>query len=102
MSVTFRHLQSLRETVNSDNSRRVEPPYTLDRHLSYRATAPDRDCVTRLDISILSGHISSREDICQEENLLVSESIFDLEWTHICKWDAHIFGLSACVAAHQM
>src|SRR5215216_2675799 len=96
------HFQALWEAINRDDAGRIEHPGALDRKLTYRATTPNRNRIPRLNISLLSGHITGRENIREEEDLLITKTIFNFERTDIRKRHTDIFCLPARVATHQM
>src|SRR5215216_6147093 len=99
MTVFLSHFQSFWITIDCDHAGRVEHPGALNCELADRSTAPHSDCIARLDIAIFSSHITGGENISQKENLFIAKAIFDLEGSHICKWNADIFCLSTCIAA---
>ena len=46
-----------------------------DGELADRPAAPDRDRVARLDLGLLGGHVAGREDVRQEQHLLVGQAV---------------------------
>jgi hypothetical protein len=49
-----------------------------DRHLRHRAASPHRDALSRLDVAVLRGHEPGREDVGEEQHLLVGQPVRDL------------------------
>src|SRR5688572_10040276 len=56
------HLYPLRNTIDRDHPFSAQHPRALHREQPNRTAAPDSDCVTGLDVAVLSRHITSRED----------------------------------------
>ena len=98
----FRHFQALRQMIDGDHLLGTKEDGAADRHLTDGTAAPDRYRVRRLDVALDSGLPSGREDVTEEENLLVRDTIRHLDVRRIGKGNAEIFGLPARIAAGQM
>jgi hypothetical protein len=72
------HVESFRHSVNSDHSTRAKHPAALNGHLRYRTATPHGICVAGLDFRILRGHLPSKEDVREKENLLRGHSVAQL------------------------
>ena len=70
-----RHGQPVGEAVDRDHAFRAEQPRALDRELPDRSAAPHGDDVTGLDAAGFGRHEPGREDVGQEEHLLVGEFV---------------------------
>ena len=64
--------------------------------------APDRDGVGGLDVALDGGLPAGREDVAEEQHLLVREAVRNLDVRGIRKRNAEIFRLAAGIAAGQM
>src|SRR5690606_33055923 len=65
--------------------------------------APYRDRITRLDVGILGSHPSGRKDVGQEQDFVVLDAVVrDDQGSHVGERHAHVFGLSARIAAGEM
>ena len=101
-AMCVRHLQAFRNSIDGDYSAGVEHPGALNGKLRDGTASPDCDRVARLDATILCGHVTSWENIRQEQHLLVWQTRFDLQRTNIRKGHTQIFGLSARKASEHM
>ena len=63
---------------------------------------PDRNGIALLDMGVLRTHVAGREDIGQEQDLLVLEVVGHGEGAGVGKRHADIFGLSTGVAARHV
>src|SRR5947209_107441 len=98
----FRHSEPLRQHVDGNDLFGAEQDRAADRHLADRTAAPDRDNIGRLDVALNGGLPSRRENVAEEENLLVSETVRHFDVRRIGEGDAKIFRLSAGITAGQM
>ena len=57
----------------ADHALGAEQERAFHRELPDRAAAPDRDGVARLDVAHVRAHVACREDIGQEQHLLVGQ-----------------------------
>ena len=101
-SAFFGHLQTVVEAVDGNHALGAEHESAADRELADRAAAPDGDRVARLDVAVLRAHVSGRENVGQEEHLLVGNPGRDLQRAHVGKRHARVLRLSAGVAAHHV
>ena len=69
-----RHVEALGHAVDRDHLLGAEQHRRADRHLADRAGAPDRDRVVRLDVALHRGLPAGREDVAEEQDLLVGEA----------------------------
>src|SRR5947209_11257124 len=58
------------------------------------AAAPDGDDVAPLDLAVLGCHVPRREDVGQEQDLLVRQAIRDLERADVGVGHAGVLGLA--------
>ena len=70
-----RHGEALGHAVDRDHLLGAEQHGAADRHLPDRAAAPDRDRVGRLDVALHRGLPAGREDVAEEQHLLVGEAV---------------------------
>ena len=71
----LRHLQALREAVDRDDALRAQHIGALDGEQPDRAASPDRDRVAGLNVAVLRRLIAGREDIGQEQHLIVPQTL---------------------------
>ncbi len=71
-------------------------------HLADGSAAPDSDRIAGLDIAEIRCHVTGRENIRKEQDLLVRQPVGDLEGPDIGVWNPHIFGLSTAETAEQV
>ena len=74
----------------------------LDRELADGAAAPDGDGLAALQITEISRHEARGEDVGQEKDLFVAQSLRHLDWADVGIGDAEIFGLAAGIAAEHV
>ena len=70
----LRHRQALRHRVDGDHALGAEQEGAADRELADRAAAPDGDRVAVLDVAELGRHVAGREDVGEEQHLLVGQA----------------------------
>ena len=73
-----------------------------DRELADRAGAPDRDRVGRLDVALHRRLPAGREDVAEEQHLLVGQAVGDLDRRDVGIGHAHVLGLAAGIAAGEV
>ena len=61
--------------VDGDDLLRAEQDRAADRHLPDRAAAPDRHRVVRLDVALHRRLPAGRQDVAEEQDLLVGEAV---------------------------
>src|ERR1043165_5391157 len=98
----LRHRQPLGKPVDADNLLCAEQYRAADRHLSNRTAAPYRDRIARLDVALHGGLPARRENIAEEQQLLVRDAVRHLDMGRVGEWHAQIFGLTAGIAARQV
>ena len=91
----FRHRQPLGHLVDRDHAAGAQHQRRADGELADRSAAPDRDGVARLDLRILGRHVAGREDVREEQRLLVGDAVGDLDRADIGHRHAQILGLAA-------
>jgi hypothetical protein len=96
------HVEALLEAVDGDDAPRPEQEGALDGEQPDGAAAPDGDGVARLDVAVLGGHVAGREDVAEEEHLLVVDALGNLHRPHVGVGHARVLGLPARVAAHHV
>jgi hypothetical protein len=77
-------------------------PGTGDRELADRSGAEDGDDLAATDVAELGAHVAGREDVREEQDLLVLEVVLDLQRADVREWHARILGLPAGVAAREV
>jgi hypothetical protein len=70
--------------------------------LSDGSAAPDRDRLAAFQVAEIRGHVAGRENVRQEQHLIVAQSRGDLDGTDVSEWNAQIFRLAAGKSAEQM
>ena len=95
-------LEALRYAVDGDNPLRAQQPRALHRELPDRPTPPHRNGVAGLHVAALDRLIARREDVGQEQDLLVGERVGHLERADVGERDPHVLGLPARIPAHQV
>ena len=89
------HVQPLGHVVDRDDAAGAQHPGALDRELADRAAAPDRDRIARLDLGIFGRHVAGREDVGQEQHLLVGQLVRHLDRADVGVGHAQVLGLAA-------
>ena len=69
----LRELEPVRIVVDGDHLARAHEERALHREEPDRAAAPDRDGVALLDVGVLRRHPAGRQDVGEEQHLLVLE-----------------------------
>ena len=87
--------QALRHGVDGDDPPGAQQEGAADRELADRAAAPDGDRVAGLDVAEIRRHVAGREDVRQEQHLLVGQPVRHLDRADIGIGHAQIFGLAA-------
>jgi hypothetical protein len=98
----LRHGEALGQPVDGDHLPCAEQNGTADGELADRASAPDRDRVGRLDVALHGALPAGREDIAQEQHLLVGKAAGHLDVGGVRERNAQIFGLAARIAAGEV
>src|SRR3954453_11247967 len=98
----FRHAEALRQMIDGDDLPGAEQYRAADRHLADGTAAPNRDRIRRLDVALNGGLPPRRENVAEEENLLVGKALRHLDLRRVGVRHAHILGLPAGVTAGQM
>jgi hypothetical protein len=94
--------QPVVEAVDRDHPLGAEQHGAGDRELADRAGAPDGDRPRRPDVAHLGAHVAGREDVRQEQHLLVGQVVLDLDRADVGERHARVLGLAAGVAAGQV
>src|SRR6185437_8346626 len=74
----------------------------LDGEESHRATPPYGNGIARTDAALLRRHVPRREDVREEEHLLVAQVLRHLDGTDVGEGDARVLRLTAGIAAEQV
>ena len=88
--------------IDGDHPFGPQQERALDRELPDGAAAPDRHRLAALQIAEIGCHEAGWKDVGQEQDLLVTQPLWHLDWADIRVGDAEILGLAACVAAQHM
>ena len=94
-----RHPQPVREPIDRDDLLGAHQACARNREQADRSTAPHRDDLTGLDVAHLRAHVGRREDVGQEQHLLVRQRRRHLDRPDIRERHAHVLRLSARIAA---
>ena len=97
-----RHAEPLGEPIDRNDLLRAEQDGAADRHLADRAGAPDGHGVSRFDVTLDRRLPSGRENVAEEQHLLVLDTVRDLDRRDIGVGNADIFGLAAGITARQV
>src|SRR5207248_7785286 len=97
-----RHAEPLGEPIDRNDLLRAEQDGAADRHLADRAGAPDGHGVSRFDVTLDRRLPSGRENVAEEQYLLVLDTVRDLDRRDIGVGNADIFGLAAGITARQV
>src|SRR5579884_4126437 len=68
-------VQPLSKAIDGNDFLGPEEICTANRELTDRAAAPDCDHVTRLNVTVFSRHVSRRENVGQEQYLIVRQTL---------------------------
>ena len=97
-----RQREPLGHRVDRDDALGAEQEGAADRELADRTAAPDRDRLAAFDVAELGAHVAGREDVGEEQHLLVVEPVRHLDRPDIGVGHAQILRLAAGIAAEQM
>ena len=97
-----RQPEARRPPVDRDHALGAQQVGAPDRELPDRAAAPDRDDVAGLDAAVLGRHVAGREDVGQEQDLLVAQAVRDLDRPDVGERHADVLRLAARVAAVEV
>ena len=97
-----REPQAFGEAVNRDDALGAQEEGALDGEQPDGAAAPDGDRVAGAYVAVLRGHVAGREDVGEEEHLLVLYLVGNLHRADVGHGHARVLGLAARVAAHHV
>ena len=97
-----RNPQPIGEAVDRDDLLGPEQVRALDRELSHGSAPPHGHDVAGLDAAHVSGHVAGREDVREEEHLLVVQLVWHPQRADVRERDPRVLGLPARVAAEQV
>src|SRR3954451_8139958 len=97
-----RHLEAVVVLVDRDDLLGAEQDRARDRELADRARAEDGDRLAAGDVAELGAHVAGREDVREEQDLLVLDVVLDLDRADVGERDARVLGLAAGVAAGEV
>src|SRR5829696_10380733 len=97
-----RHLQPVVVLVDGDHALGPEHDGARDRELPHGPRPEHRDHLAAGDLAKLGSHEARREDVRQEEHLLVGQVVLDLDRPDVGVGDAGVLGLAAGVAARDV
>ena len=66
-----RHAQSLGKAIDRDHTPRAEHECASDGELPHRTASPDCHRVALSNVAVLRGHVARRQDVREEQHLLV-------------------------------
>src|SRR5512138_3162567 len=87
------HAQARGYMIDCNYPFRTKQVGALDRELTYWSTAPNGDRISRLDLAVFCSHITGGENVGEKKHLLVAQPIWNLYWSNISEWHAHILRL---------
>src|SRR4051812_7615628 len=88
--------------IDRYNLFRAEEDRRADRHLPDRAAAPDRDRVTGLNVGLHCRLPAGREDVGEEQQLLVVDAVGHLDVRRVGERYPQILGLPAGITAGEV
>ena len=88
--------------LNADDALGSEQVRALDREQAHRPAPPHGDHVARLDVAHLCAHPSRRQDVREEEHLLVGHPVLDFQRSDVRERNPRVFCLSAGEPAGEM
>src|SRR4051812_20313654 len=97
-----RHAEAVRIAVDGDHLPRALHERAADRELAHRSGAPDRHRVGRLDLALRRRLPAGRENIAEEQHLLVGQAVGNLHWRDVGVGHAHELRLAAGIAAGEV
>jgi hypothetical protein len=75
-----RHLQSLGNGIDGDDTSCPQHEAAANRELRDRTAAPDGNRIPLANVAVLSPHVAGWEDVGEEDDLLVRDTVGDLNW----------------------
>ena len=97
-----RHPEPVGKPVDRDDPLGAEHPGAGDGELSDGSTSPHGHHVARLDVAHLRTHVAGRQDVRQEQHLLVRHALGHLHRSDVRERHAGILRLAAGVAAEHV
>ena len=88
--------------VNRDHPLRAQHEATANSELRDWSASPNRHSVSLLDVAIFRCHIPGRENIREENDLLIRQSLRNLQWTNIRARHARVLRLASRIAAEHV
>src|SRR4051812_10364428 len=88
------HAEPFRDAVNRDDLPGAQEDRAADGHLPHRAAAPYRHGIGRFDVALQGGLPAGRENVAQEEGLLVRERIRDFDMRGVRERYAQVLSLA--------
>jgi hypothetical protein len=104
-SAVASHLHAIRNlgrVVNRNDLPGAEERGAANRELADRAAAPDRHGIVTLNVALLDGHISGRENVRQKDKLVIVELFRHFLQVHVAQWHAQELGLPARVPPRKV
>ncbi len=96
------HAHALRHPVDRDDVPRAEHLRAAYRELTHGAASPHGHEVALFDAAVLGGHVSRREDVGQEQDLLVGQRTLDPDGADVRMRHAQVLGLTAGESAEHV
>ena len=91
--------QALGDRIDRQHAAGAQQKRASDRELADRAAPPYRNRFTSFEGSEISSHVSGGKDVRKEQDLIIAETIWNLDGTHISIRYPQILRLAAGVAA---
>src|SRR5690606_12215781 len=98
----FCHAEAVREAIYRNHLSCAEQDGAADSHLPYRAAAPDCDGVVRFDVTMHSGLPAGRQNVAQEQCLIVGQAIRHFDVGRIGEGHPHVLRLHTWIASSQV
>jgi hypothetical protein len=89
------HCHALGHGINGDHALGAEQKGASNGKLADRAAAPDGDRIALLDVAEIGRHVTGRENIGQEQRLIVGHAVGNFNRTDISVGHTQILGLAA-------
>ena len=97
-----REAQPLREAIDGNDALGAEEQRRGDREQPDRPAAPHRYRVAALDGAVLRRHVAGRQDVGEEEQLIVAQFLRHLDRSDVGHRHPEILGLASRIAAEHV
>jgi hypothetical protein len=94
--------QPLRNSIDGDDAPGTEQNGAPNGELADRPAAPDSNCFAALDVAKIGGHVAGRENVGQKQDLLIGQSVRNLDRSDVGIGHTKIFSLAAGISAAKV